>query len=73
MVRVFRDMYNREPKIEAIHAGLECGWFASKADGFDIVSLGPDMHDIHSINERLSISSTASVYNYLLALLADKE
>ena len=73
MVRVFRDMYNREPKIEAIHAGLECGWFASKANGFDIVSLGPDMHDIHSINERLSISSTASVYSYLLALLADKE
>lgn len=73
MIRVFREMYNKDPKIEAIHAGLECGWFASKADDFDIVSLGPDMQDIHSVNERLSISSTESVYSYLLALLATKD
>ena len=73
MVKVFRDMYHHDPKVEAIHAGLECGWFASKADDFDIVSLGPDMQDIHSVNERLSVSSTASVYSYLLALLAAKD
>ncbi len=73
MIRVFREMYGKDPKIEAIHAGLECGWFASKADDFDIVSLGPDMQDIHSVNERLSISSTESVYTYLLALLATKD
>lgn len=73
MIRVFREMYGKDPKIEAIHAGLECGWFASKADDFDIVSLGPDMQDIHSVNERLSISSTESVYSYLLALLATKD
>ncbi len=73
MVRVFKDMYGRKPRIEAIHAGLECGWFADKADDFDIVSLGPDMQDIHSVNERLSISSTERVYEYLLAVLADKE
>jgi len=73
MIRVFREMYGKDPKIEAIHAGLECGWFASKADDFDIVSIGPDMQDIHSVNERLSISSTESVYSYLLALLATKD
>ncbi|MBQ1897360.1 MAG: aminoacyl-histidine dipeptidase [Lachnospiraceae bacterium] len=73
MIKVFREMYGKDPKIEAIHAGLECGWFASKADDFDIVSLGPDMQDIHSVNERLSISSTESVYSYLLALLATKD
>lgn len=73
MIRVFREMYGKDPKIEAIHAGLECGWFASKADDFDIVSIGPDMQDIHSVNERLSISSTESIYSYLLALLATKD
>lgn len=71
MVRVFRDMYSREPKIEAIHAGLECGWFMDKGEGFDAVSIGPDMQDIHSPSERLSISSTARTYDFLLRVLAE--
>lgn len=72
MVRVFTDMYGRAPKVEAIHAGLECGFFMDKAPDIDAVSIGPDMQDIHSPAERLSISSTRRTYEYLLKVLADK-
>lgn len=72
MVRVFKDMYGHEPKVEAIHAGLECGFFMDKASDIDAVSIGPDMKDIHTTGERLSISSTARIYDYVLKVLADK-
>ena len=72
MVRVFRDMYGYEPKVEAIHAGLECGFFMDKAPDIDCVSIGPDMQDIHSPRERLSISSTQRTYEFLLKVLADR-
>ena len=71
MVRVFKEMYGKDPKVEAIHAGLECGFFIDKAPDMDAVSFGPDMQDIHSPKERLSISSTARTYEYLLKVLAD--
>ncbi|MBO6008087.1 MAG: M20/M25/M40 family metallo-hydrolase, partial [Lachnospiraceae bacterium] len=73
MVRVFTDMYGRAPKVEAIHAGLECGFFMDKAPDIDAVSIGPDMQDIHSPSERLSISSTQRTYDYLLKVLSDKD
>ena len=72
MVRVFKDMYGYEPKVEAIHAGLECGFFMDKASDIDAVSIGPNMQDIHTTSERLSISSTARTYEYVLKILADK-
>ena len=70
MMRIFKEMYSNEPKVEAIHAGLECGFFVSKNEKLDAVSIGPDMQDIHSPSERLSISSTARTYEYLLKILA---
>lgn len=70
MVRVFREQYGCEPKVEAIHAGLECGLFAGKMEGLDAVSLGPDMPDVHSTRERLSISSTQRTWKYLVAVLS---
>ena len=72
MVRVFKDMYGYDPKVEAIHAGLECGFFMDKASDIDAVSIGPDMQDIHTTSERLSISSTARTYDFVLKVLADK-
>lgn len=69
MVRVFEDLYGRQPIIEAIHAGLECGLFSGKLPGLDCVSFGPDMQDIHTTRERLSVASTARTWNYLLAVL----
>lgn len=68
-VNTFREQFGSEPKIEAIHAGLECGVFASKIKDFDCISFGPDMYDIHTVNERLSISSAKQTFEYLVKIL----
>ena len=73
MVKLYREMYGEEPKVEAIHAGLECGLLGSKIPNLDCVSLGPDMKDIHTTEETLSISSTARVWEYLVRLLGEKD
>ena len=70
MTGVYRKMTGKEMKVEAIHAGLECGLFAGKMEGLDAVSMGPDMRDIHSPRERLSVSSVRRTWDYLLAVLA---
>ena len=69
MIALYREMYEEEPKVEAIHAGLECGLLASKIKDLDCVSFGPNMFNIHTTEERLSISSTKRVWEYLIALL----
>lgn len=69
MTSVFRELYGREPKIEIIHAGLECGLFSEKIKGIDAVSIGPDLFDIHTPRERLSISSLARTYSYICRVL----
>ena len=69
MVDIFTKMYGYEPKVVAIHAGLECGLFYKKIEGLDCVSIGPDMKDIHTSEEVLSISSTQRVWNYLIQVL----
>ena len=55
--------------VVAIHAGLECGLFSEKLPGMDAVSFGPDMQDIHTSRERLSIPSVERTYAYLLDVL----
>jgi len=69
MVSVFRDLYGREPVVEAIHAGLECGIFSDRLPGLDAVSFGPQMHDIHTCRERLDLASTKRTWDYLIAIL----
>ena len=69
--KVYRDMYGKEAVTEAIHAGLECGFFSKALPGLDCVSIGPDMQDIHTTSERLSISSTARSWDYLCRVLAE--
>ena len=69
MKKVYVEQYGEEPKIEAIHAGLVCGILSGKKPELDIVSMGPDILDIHTPKERLSISSTQRVYRYLLEVL----
>ena len=70
-VNVFECIYGRKPVIEAIHAGLECGLFSDKIKGLDAISIGPDMYDIHTPRERLSISSVQRVYEFLCAVLKE--
>lgn len=72
MVRIYEEMYGTKPRIEAIHAGLECGIISSKIEDLDCISYGPDMKDIHTTGERLSISSVKRVWEYLLEILKQK-
>jgi len=69
MVKVYTDMFGKEPQVMAIHAGLECGLFGEKLPGLDCVSMGPQMHDIHTSREKLDIASTERSWNYLLEVL----
>jgi len=69
MVGIYNEMYGKEPQILAIHAGLECGLLGEKLPGLDCVSIGPDMQDIHTSREKLSIASTERVWKYLLEVL----
>ena len=69
MVEVFTDQYGYEPKVEAIHAGLECGLFSAKLPGLDCVSFGPDLKEIHTFREKMSISSVQRVWKMLVELL----
>lgn len=62
----------KKPSVEAIHAGLECGLLSAKIPGMDAVSIGPDMIDIHTTGEKLSISSTKRVWEYVLEVLKCK-
>lgn len=70
-VKVYKDLYGKEPEITAIHAGLECGLFKEKLGDVDMISFGPNMYDVHTPNEHLSISSTKRTWDYLLAVLKE--
>lgn len=72
-VKVYEEMYGKKPELQAIHAGLECGILASKIDDLDCVALGPDMRDIHTTEEKLSISSAERVWKFLLKVLETKD
>ena len=69
MVEVFRAQYGYDPKIDIIHAGLECGILSSKLPGLDCISMGPDLYDIHTPRESLSVSSVERTWKYLLEVL----
>ena len=69
MVKTYQQMYGREPQVLAIHAGLECGLLGEKLPGLDCVSVGPQMHDIHTSREKLDIASTERTWNFLLQVL----
>lgn len=69
MSDVYEKQYGEKPQIAAIHAGLECGVLSQKIKNLDCVSFGPNMHDIHTFKERLSISSVQRCYKYLLEIL----
>lgn len=66
---LYRRMYGAAPRFATIHAGLECGIFADRMPDLDIISYGPDMYDIHTFDERLSIQSVKRVYEFTVKLL----
>lgn len=69
LTEVYREMFGKEAVVEAIHAGLECGVFSQRMPQMDIVSMGPNLYDIHSTKERLSLSSAERVWRFLLEVL----
>ena len=69
MVKIYTEMFRKEPEVVAIHAGLECGLLSEKLPGLDCVSIGPQMHDIHTSREKLEIASTERTWNFLLEIL----
>ncbi len=69
MKKEYLEMYHNELKVDAIHAGLECGFLKEKIGDIDMVSLGPDLFDVHTPKESLSISSTQRTYDFLLKVL----
>lgn len=68
-VDVYEKMTGKKPIIMAIHAGLECGLLLEQIPNAQAISLGPDMHDVHTPNEHLSISSTKNTWDYLVQIL----
>lgn len=68
-VQVYREQYGKAPKVEAIHAGVECGMFAAKLPGLDCISLGPTLTDIHTYRETMHIASVQRTWNLLLEVL----
>jgi dipeptidase D len=71
MIDIYKKLYNKTLKVDAIHAGLECGLLKAKVGDIDMISLGPNMYDVHTPNEHLSISSTERVYEFLCEVLKE--
>ena len=69
MIKLYHEMYGEELKVDVIHAGLECGYLLQKKPELDIISFGPQMYDIHTTEERLSISSTNKIYAFVKRLI----
>ena len=67
---VYRDLTGCDGRIEATHGGLECGLFIEKIPGLDALSMGPELHDVHSVEEKLNVASTERVYRLVCEVLA---
>ncbi len=71
LVALYEKMNGKKPEISITHGGLECGLLAAKLEGLDCVSLGPDMVDIHTPSERLSISSAKRLWDFVKAAVEE--
>ena len=69
--KVYKDMTGKEAKIVAIHAGVECGLFNEKLGNLDMISFGPNLYDVHTPQEHMSITSVKNTWDYLLKVLAE--
>ena len=68
-VESYRRLFGKEPKVLAIHAGLECGLFSEKYPGLDMISVGPTLRGVHSPEERLHIPTVQLVWDHVLDIL----
>jgi dipeptidase D len=70
--RLYTQSTGKEMRVEAIHAGLECGIISEKLPGIDAISIGPDMFHVHTIEEKLNIPSAIRVYKLLEKTVCEK-
>ena len=68
-VRTYKELFGRDPKVKAIHAGLECGLFLTSYPDLDMISIGPTLRGVHSPSERLELATVPMVFDHLLAIL----
>ena len=68
-IESYKEKFGKEPVVSAIHAGLECGMFASRIENFDCIAIGPEILDAHTINERLRISSVQDIFEVIVKVL----
>ena len=71
-VRIYEKQSGKSAKIDVIHAGLECGLLSDKIEGLDCISIGPNMADVHTPDEVISLSSIGRVWEFIKAVLAEK-
>ena len=67
---VYQDVFGSAPRIKSIHAGLECGLLGVKLPKTDMISFGPNLYNVHTPEEHLSIKSVANTWKFLTAVLA---
>jgi len=67
--KIFKNMFGKDPKVEAIHAGLECGIIGEKFPGMDMISIGPTIKYPHSPEEQVHVSTVNKFYKYVLKIL----
>jgi dipeptidase D len=65
----YQKLYDKEPKVLAVHAGLECGLIGEKFPGMDMISYGPDLKGVHSPDERINIKSVERFWELTLEIL----
>lgn len=73
ILAAYKKLFGKEASVEAVHAGIECGLFADSIPHLDCVSIGPDMGDVHTPREHLSIASSKRTYELLKLVLAESK
>ena len=68
---IYKELFNKEPNVAAIHAGLECGIIGDKFPGMDMISFGPTIKFPHSPGEKVHIGSVEKFWKFLLKLLKE--
>ncbi|OPL18922.1 MAG: hypothetical protein AVO35_03045 [Candidatus Aegiribacteria sp. MLS_C] len=70
MKSIYTGLFGREPEVLSIHAGLECGIIGDRVGGMEMISIGPDIRDVHVPGEKVSISSLRKFWEFISAVLA---
>ena len=73
ILKSYKKLFGKDAKVDAVHAGIECGLFADAIPNLDCVSIGPEMAEVHTPNEHLSIASTARTYELLKEVLKESK